>query len=153
MFDGCAALTASLLNRKARPTEISRPSAGSLEDEGSASGNDQAAAFASLFLAKGVEGQTPRFETRPARPLAPEAAARPCPISSRRRRHGRADPPPARVSLRITPQQYRSLQLAAEYLEQSQQAFLAQALDQHIDRVARAPGNGGLFALLQREGG
>lgn len=56
--------------------------------------------------------------------------------------------PRTRVSLRLDPEQLWRLRLAAAYLRQSCQAFLADAFDRHVARLAGDPAHPVLGALL-----
>jgi hypothetical protein len=55
-----------------------------------------------------------------------------------------------RLSLRLTSERGWKMRLVAAYFRQSCQAFLVDALDQHIDRLARDPANYGLQILLHQ---
>ena len=63
------------------------------------------------------------------------------------------DEPRPRLSLRLTQDQLWRLRLAAAYLRQSCQAFLADALDRQIARLAADPAHRPLEALLEMPAG
>lgn len=54
-----------------------------------------------------------------------------------------------RFSLRLNADRRMKMKVVASFLRQSCQAFLTDALDAHIERVARQPDNGSLLSELQ----
>jgi hypothetical protein len=95
---------------------------------------------------------------------AAEAAASPRPvrtlfeatsaaIAGKRGPHRGASPEserPVRLSLSLSSERGWKMRLVAAYFRQSCQAFMVEALDQHIARLARDPANYGLQILLNQ---
>ena len=84
----------------------------------------------------------------PARSLFPGKSAAVAPPKRRPAALAPDHPPRARLSLRLTQEQLWRLRLAAALVRQSCQAFLVDALDRHMARLAREPSHGALGALI-----
>ncbi len=114
-------------------------------------GNARASLSAALVAHRGdmidrlLRTRAPDAALAPAVPLfAPKPAPPPPAVR----------PPRARLAVRLSHEQLWRLRLAAAYLRQSCQAFLADAAERHVSRIAADPAHAPLGALLaERSGG